>query len=87
MNLNKVYIFSGLGADHRAFDTIDFGDLPIEHITWIKPKNNESIQSYAKRISSKLTDEKPILIGLSFGGMLLMEIAKIKPYQKIILII
>ncbi|WP_235830379.1 alpha/beta hydrolase [Paenimyroides tangerinum] len=86
MNITKVYIFSGLGADYRAFNNIDFGDLPIEHIAWIEIENNETIESYAKRISEKLSDENPILIGLSFGGILLMEIAKIKRYQKIILI-
>lgn len=85
-NMSKIYIFSGLGADYRAFEKIDFGDLPIEHIEWISPLEKESMLNYAKRISEKITSENPILIGLSFGGMMLMEIAKFKKTKQIILI-
>lgn len=84
--MSKVYIFSGLGADYRAFQKIDFNNLIVEHITWIEPYKAESIENYANRISSKITDENPILIGLSFGGILLLEIAKIKTSKRIILI-
>jgi len=84
--MTKIYIFSGLGADHRAFENINFKNLAIQHISWIQPLESESIQSYALRISEKITNHDAILIGLSFGGMLLMEIAKIKKSKKIILI-
>lgn len=84
--MDKIYIFSGLGADYRAFKNINFGRLPIEHIKWISPLKDESIENYALRISDKITTDNSILIGLSFGGMMLMEIAKIKKSKKIILI-
>lgn len=84
--MSTIYIFSGLGADYRAFEKIDFGNLPIVHISWISPQKNETIENYAQRISEKILDENPILIGLSFGGMMLMEIAKIKKTKQIILI-
>lgn len=41
---------------------------------------------YAKRLSLQITDEQPILIGLSFGGMMAMELAKIIKVQKIVLL-
>lgn len=84
--MNTIYIFSGLGADYRAFEKIDFANLPIVHISWIPPLKNETIENYAKRISVNIIDSNPILIGLSFGGMMLMEIAKIKKTKQIILI-
>ncbi|WP_177765426.1 alpha/beta hydrolase [Flavobacterium sp. I3-2] len=84
--MSTIYIFSGLGADYRAFEKIDFGNLQIVHISWISPQKNETIENYAQTISEKILDENPILIGLSFGGMMLMEIAKIKKAKQIILI-
>lgn len=84
--MSKIYIFSGLGVDRRVFDNIDFGDLNVEFIDWITPLKNESLENYAERISQNITTENPILIGLSFGGMVAVEISKILKTEKIILI-
>ena len=84
--MNKIYIFSGLGVDERVFDNIDFSNLNIEFIDWIQPLKSESLKNYAQRISLKITDENPIIIGLSFGGILAVEISKILKTEKIILI-
>jgi len=84
--MSKIYIFSGLGVDRRVFDNINFGGLDIEFIDWIDPLKNESLQNYAERISLKITAENPILIGLSFGGMVAVEISKILKTERIILI-
>lgn len=82
----KIYIFSGLGVDKRVFDRIDFGESDIEFIDWIVPVPNEFMSEYARRISKKITSPNPILIGLSFGGMMAVEISKLVPTEKIILI-
>ncbi len=84
--MSRIYVFSGLGVDRRVFDNIDFGNLDVEFIDWIKPLENESLENYAFRISKKITSENPILIGLSFGGMLVVEISKIINVEKLILI-
>lgn len=84
--MNKIYVFSGLGVDKRVYDNIDFGTLDVEFINWIQPLENENLENYAFRISKKITSENPILIGLSFGGMLSVEISKIIKVKKIILI-
>lgn len=84
--MSKIYIFSGLGVDKRVFDRIDFGSMDITFIDWIAPNYNESIQEYAGRISKKITSPNPVLIGLSFGGMIAVEISKLIPTEKIILI-
>lgn len=85
IKLNKIYIFSGLGVDERVFTNIDLSDVPAQFIPWIAPLKNETIESYAQRISKDF-EKDCILIGLSFGGMLAVEIAKIIPVQKVILI-
>ena len=84
--MNKIYVFSGLGVEKRVYDNIDFGTLDVEFIDWIEPLKNESLENYALRISEKITCDNPILIGLSFGGMLVAEISKIINVKKIILI-
>lgn len=84
--MSKIYILSGLGVDRRVFDNIDFGNLDVEFIDWITPLTNETLEDYAKRISLKIRIENPVLIGLSFGGMVAVEISKIIKTKKIILI-
>lgn len=53
---------------------------------WITPEKEDTLESYARRISAVITSPNPILIGLSFGGMLAIEIAKYRPVKKCILI-
>ncbi|MPS71651.1 MAG: alpha/beta hydrolase [Chryseobacterium sp.] len=84
--MSKIYVFSGLGVDKRVFDNINFETLDVEFIDWIEPLENESLENYALRISKKINYVNPILIGLSFGGMLAVEISKIIKVEKLILI-
>lgn len=84
--MNKIYIFGGLGADKRIFEKIDFGNLDIEFIDWIEPLDNENIKNYVRRISEKLISPNPILLGVSFGGILTVELSKILDVKKVILI-
>lgn len=84
--MKKLYIFSGLGADRRVFKYLDFSGFDVTFIEWIAPKNNEAIEEYAKRLTQQIHSEKPILIGLSFGGIMATEVAKQIQTEKIILI-
>lgn len=83
--MRKIYIFSGLGVDKRVFDNIDFSGLNIAFVDWIDPLKNETFESYAYRISKDF-EENSVLIGLSFGGMLAVEVSKTIPVKKVILI-
>lgn len=75
--MKRVYLLSGLGADHRVFDFLEFGSFETKPVEWIKPKKDEPIQSYARRLTDQIDDTDPILVGLSFGGLLAVELAKI----------
>ncbi|MDH7462892.1 alpha/beta hydrolase [Chitinophagaceae bacterium 26-R-25] len=84
----KAYFLSGLGADKRAFKHIKVPDKyePV-HVDWITPVKTENIRDYAKRLSAIVDDSEPfILIGVSFGGIIACEIAKITNPQKVIII-
>jgi len=84
----KAYFISGLGADRKAFQKIK---LPAAYepvyLDWIPPQENESLCNYARRFSSLIkNDDAFILIGLSFGGMLASEIARLRRPMKTIII-
>ena len=81
-----IYIISGLGADKRMFQNYSFESFNVIHVDWISPLEKETLQNYALRISESLTDENAILIGLSFGGILSIEISKIRKFKKIFLL-
>lgn len=84
--MKKVYVFSGLGVDKRVFRNISFAHVDVEFVDWIKPSSEESMEHYAKRMATTIKAERPILMGLSFGGMIAVEISKIIDTEKIILI-
>jgi predicted esterase YcpF (UPF0227 family) len=48
--------------------------------------DSESLADYAKRIAEKITHADPVLIGVSFGGILVQEIAKFVHARKVIII-
>lgn len=84
----KAYFISGLGADRRVFYRIQLpsGYEPV-HLEWIDPLPTEKFSDYARRFSSLIKpDEDFILIGLSFGGMLVSELGRIISPRKIIII-
>jgi alpha/beta superfamily hydrolase len=55
-------------------------------LEWFLPIENESIESYALRMTQKITHDNPVLIGVSFGGVLVQEMAKIIQTDKVIII-
>lgn len=84
----KAYLISGLGADERVFQFLKLpeGVEPV-CLKWIKPEPHESLESYAARLAEKIDDKEPyVLIGLSLGGMLAIEISKKKKPEATILI-
>jgi len=84
--MKKVYFISGLGADKRAFSFLDLSFCEPVYIEWIKPLPKESLKEYALRLKDQIPDPGPVVIGVSFGGMLATEIAKSDPSVKAIII-
>ena len=84
--MKKVYFISGLGADRRAFSFLDLSFCHPVFIEWPAPSANETLESYSEKIFQTIGDEKAIIVGLSFGGMLATEIAKKHPHTAVILV-
>jgi pimeloyl-ACP methyl ester carboxylesterase len=84
--MKNIYVISGLGAEERVFFKTNFGHNNVTHIKWLTPNKSETIEQYALRLTSLIKHESPILVGLSFGGMVAIEVAKHIKVEKIILI-
>ena len=83
---NELYLLSGLGADKRVFDFLDLHGFKLIHIDWIKPLPEEKIEEYARRLLQQIKTKRPTMIGVSFGGIIAIEIAKQIETNKLILI-
>lgn len=81
-----IYCISGLGADERVFSKFFFPGYEIHFIKWITPEKKESVEAYAKRLLSQIDHSNPVLIGLSFGGIMCIEISRHIKTELIIII-
>ena len=84
--MKNIYCISGLGADEGAFSRLKIEGYQLVYLPWLLPQKKESIRDYAQRMSEGIKEDNPIIMGLSFGGMMAIEIAKLLPVAKIILI-
>jgi len=84
--MKSVYIFSGLGTDERVFNHIDLTGFNKIFIEWVAPQSNESIEKYSQRLSRQIKLPRPVIIGLSFGGIVAMEVCKYVEVEKVVLI-
>lgn len=88
LRIMKVYFIPGLAADKRVFRHIQLPEgYEAHYLDWIPPHHHDSLQEYAMRMAEQIDTSEPfVLIGLSFGGMLSIEIAKKFTPEKLILI-
>lgn len=88
MSKIPVYFMPGLAASAAIFERIQLPDVDFEvHLLeWEIPLAKESLDEYAKRIAEKIKRENPVLIGVSFGGILVQEMAKHIDARKVIII-
>ena len=85
--MTTVYFLSGLGSDKRIFKNLKLHDCNIKYLKWLEPEQSDSITDYALKLSKQIDSEADIILaGLSFGGIMVQELAKIVTVKKIILI-
>lgn len=88
MSKIPVYFMPGLAAGSSIFERIELPKdvFEIHLLDWFLPKKQETLTSYAKRMSEKVVQEEVVLIGVSFGGILIQEMAQFLKVKKIIII-
>jgi len=83
-----IYFVPGLAASPEIFDFLQFPDeFELHYLAWLIPLSaHEPIESYAKRMSDLVLEENPVLIGVSFGGIMVQEMGKhLQPKKTIII--
>ena len=82
----KIFGISGLGADERVFKKLTL-NYNINTVKWLKPHKKEELKNYIKRLSVEIDDSQPfVLIGVSFGGIVAIELSKILKPEAVIII-
>lgn len=85
--MSRVYLIAGLGADTRVFNNVDLNEHEVTCVDWIEPHQTDTLTTYAKKLIFQYNIlSNCVIIGNSLGGMIAVEIAKIIPVQKVILI-
>jgi pimeloyl-ACP methyl ester carboxylesterase len=86
--MTKVYLIPGLGADSRLFKNIQLpAGYEIVLVDWLIPSETDTLTSYSQNIVSQYNmSDYSIVIGVSLGGMISVEIAKQLKLDKVILI-
>ena len=81
------YLIPGLGADERVFRGLHLpGPSTVLH--WLPPQSpTEPLRHYAARLAEAVPPGQLCwLVGVSFGGLLALEIGRLRPLARVVLI-
>lgn len=83
-----VYFMPGLGASPSIFERIQLPSAVFEmhFLEWLLPKNEETLEDYALRMAKNVKHDNAILVGVSFGGILVQEMKAFLNTSKVIII-
>jgi pimeloyl-ACP methyl ester carboxylesterase len=78
----------GLAASPKIFEYIDLppAQFEVHHLDWFLPSPGMELAEYARIMAEKVPHKDPVLIGVSFGGMLIQEMARYLNPRKLIVI-
>lgn len=76
MNKIHVYFMPGMGASPKIFDRISLPEdlFELHYLEWLEPQKKESLSHYVNRIKEQIQYPNPVLIGVSFGGIIVQEL-------------
>ncbi|SRX55747.1 alpha/beta fold hydrolase [Aequorivita sp. CIP111184] len=89
MNSEKthVYFVPGMAAGSEIFRNIKFPEnYKIHILEWLIPEKDENLEAYAKRMAIEVKEKDAILIGVSFGGVVVQEMNHFLKLRKLIII-
>jgi pimeloyl-ACP methyl ester carboxylesterase len=78
----------GLAASSSIFEKIELPNtiFEIHFLEWMLPLPKESLKNYAKRMALSVQHQEVVLVGVSFGGILVQEMAQFLQVRKLIII-
>lgn len=83
-----VYFVPGMAAGREIFKHISLPEhlYDVYILDWLIPKKNEPIAVYARRMADRVVENDAVLIGVSFGGVVVQEMASFLNLKKLIII-
>jgi len=85
---STIYLMPGMGARSSIFKGLRFPEnFRIVPMEWLMPEGDEDLRHYTQRlIHTYRIEPQSILLGMSFGGVIIHEIAKQMPVDRLIFI-
>lgn len=86
--LIHVYFMPGMATDGAIFENISLPPVrfKVHYLQWEIPEKNESLEDYTRRFLKYVKHENPVLIGVSFGGVIVQEMARFLKLKRLIII-
>ncbi|WP_136468076.1 alpha/beta hydrolase [Flagellimonas onchidii] len=87
-NKTQVYLMPGMAANPSIFDGINLPPevFEIHKLEWFAPNRGMTFTDYSKKMCQKVGHENAVLLGVSFGGMLVQEMSKHISPSKVIVV-
>lgn len=86
--MTHLYMMPGMAANPSIFEHIHLPEekYTIHFLEWQIPDPKETLAAYALRMTQKIVHKDIVLLGVSFGGLLVQEMAKYTDVRKLIIV-
>lgn len=83
-----VYFMPGMAANATIFEHISLPKtiFKMHLLNWFVPERDMSLESYALEMCKRVAHNNVVLVGVSFGGIVVQEMAKFMQVRKVIII-
>ena len=87
-HLTHVYLMPGMAADPIIFEHFKLPEdrYKIHWLEWQIPSKTETLQAYAQRMCKFIKYDNVVLLGVSFGGILVQEMSKYLNLKKLFVV-
>ena len=84
--MERIYCISGLGGNQKLFEKLIVKGYELVPVNWVPFEKKDTLANYAQKLAKTIPEANPIILGLSFGGMLTVEIAAQQNVKKALII-
>ena len=83
-----VYFIPGLAANSSIFEFIELpkDKFEIHLLDWMIPTPGETLKEYALRMTKFIKHDNVVLLGVSFGGVVVQEMAQFLNLKRLIIV-
>lgn len=83
----RVYCIPGVGGGEKIFSRLRLKQAEVVPLKWLQPERGENLPAYAKRLAAQIDSSLPFwLLGVSFGGMVAIEISRFLSPGRVVLV-